>query len=460
MSLSAADNKTEKSSPAVPVPKPSLASASARRNENVAVVRIDTDVLKEANIRLGVNYTIMPLAPVEASTYTSEHGRPTVPSINLRASPIASGFHADLFHNHQNAVFNSRTFFQVGDVKPSHQNQYGARFTTNVKSLGALTGTFSQRNVQGMVNGNVLVPLAGERTPQATDPNLRALIQRFLNAYPNQLPNRTDFDERALNTNAPQTIRDLDGSLRLDRDLSDKAKLLLSHTISRQHISAFQLVAGQNPDSDIHNHRSRATLVYSPSSSTDLSFGAGFTRVTSALRSEPNAVGPRVRMGYQIEELGPDSHFPIDRAQNVYRWGVVGAHRAGSNHTLTFGGDASRLQLNGIETNNTRGLIWFTSNFGRTGIQNLLFGTATTYEVTIGELSRGYRNWSGNLFLADQWRVNSRLQLYFGVRYNLEASPTEVNGWERAPYGCDCNNLSPRFHVAYQLPKQWMLRTG
>jgi hypothetical protein len=166
-------------------------------------------------------------------------------------------------------------------------------------------------------------------------------------------------------------------------------------------------------------------------------------------------------MGYQIEELGPDSHFPIDRAQNTFRWGLVGSHRLdGGRHTITFGGDAARLQLNGIETNNTRGLIWFTSNFGRTGIQNLLFGTATTYEVTIGELSRGYRNWSGNLFVADQWRVNSRLQLYYGLRYNAEGSPTEVNHWERAPYGCDCNNLSPRFHVAYQLRDQWMLRTG
>lgn len=458
-----ADNKTDKpATPAVPVAKPSLAAASARRNENVALVRIDTDVLKEANIRLGVNYTILPLAPVEASTYTSEHGRPSVPGINLRAAPIASsGFHGDLFWNHQNSVFNARTFFQVGGVKPSHQNQYGGRFTTNVKSLGALTGSFSQRNVQGMVNGNVLVPLANERTPTATDPQLRALVQRFLNAYPNQLPNRTDFDERALNTNAPQTIREIDGSLRLDRDLGSRMKLFLSHAIGRQHISAFQLVAGQNPDSDIHNQRSRATVVYSPSASTDLSIGVGFTRITSALLPEPNAVGPRVRMGYQIEELGPDSHFPIDRAQNTFRWGLVGSHRiGGGRHTITFGGDASRLQLNGIETNNTRGLIWFTSNFGRTGIQNLLFGTATTYEVTIGELSRGYRNWNGNLFVADQWRVNSRLQLYYGLRYNAEASPTEVNRWERAPYGCDCNNFSPRFHVAYQLRGQWMLRSG
>lgn len=143
------------------------------------------------------------------------------------------------------------------------------------------------------------------------------------------------------------------------------------------------------------------------------------------------------------------------------RYGMTGSHRLdGGRHTLSFGGDMTRLQLNGIESNNSRGLIWFTSNFGRTAIENLRAGTATTYEVNVGEFARGFRNWSGNLFLGDQWRVNSRLSLYYGLRYNFEAAPHEVNNWNPIPYPCDCNNVSPRFHIALQLPRQWVLRTG
>ncbi len=465
--LAALLTAADKNPPAAPVPppakpaKPSLAAAAARRNENVAVNRIDRDVLKEANVRLGVNYAIVPQVPVETSAYASELGRPNAELSVLRPVPAFSGWHADLFANHQNSVFNARTFFQAGPVKPSRQNHYGGRFTTQVRGLGDLTANFNQRKIRGMVNGNVLVPLANERTPTATDPALRALIQRFLDAYPNELPNRPDFDERALNTNAPQAVNEIDGTLRLDRRLSEKASLFLSHAVNRQRVDAFQLVAGQNPDTAVHSNRSRATLLYRPSPAADLAFGAGFTRVTSLLAPEPNAVGPRVRMGYQIEELGPDSHFPIDRAQNTFRFGLVGTHRiAGGRHTLTFGGDASRQQLNGIESNNSRGLFWFTSNFGRPAIQNLLAGTATTYEVNVGEFSRGFRNWGANLFLADQWRVNSRLSIYYGLRYYLESAPYEVNRWNPIPYGCDCNNISPRFHIALELPRQWVLRTG
>jgi hypothetical protein len=287
------------------------------------------------------------------------------------------------------------------------------------------------------------------------------LIERYLAAYPAELPNRPDFDERALNTNAPQHIDEINANLRLDRGLTSKTRLFLFHAIGRQYVDAFQLVAGQNPDMNVHNQRARATVSHALSPATDLSIGFGFTRVRSALYPEPNAVGPRVRMGYQIEELGPDSQFPINRAQNTFRFGMHGSHRAGGGrHTLTFGGDGSRFQFNGVETNNQRGVILFISNFGRTAIENLRAGAATTYEVTIGEMARGFRSWSGSAYFADQWRASGRLQLYFGIRYSLEGAPNEVRGWNEIPYRCDCYNFSPRFHIGWQLPRGWMLRTG
>lgn len=421
--------------------------------------RIDTDGMKEANIRLGGTYVIVPQTPSEASVYTAEHGRPASELIVLRPTSPVSGFHGELFAIHQNSIFNARTFFQVGGVKPSRQNNYGGRFTTEVKGLGFLTGTFANRKIRGMVNGNVLVPLADERTPTTNDPALRALISRYLAAYPTELPNRPDFDERALNTNAPQRIDELDSSLRLDRELNAKTRLFLSHAINRQEVDSFQFVAGQNPDMNIHNHRSRATLLFSPSARTDFSFGGGFTRNRSDLVPEPNAVGARVRMGYQIEELGPDSHFPIQRATNNFRFGFLGAHRTG-RHNWTFGGDATRYQLNGTETFNKRPTIYFTSNFGYTAIENLRAGRATNYEVAIGEMARGFRNWSAAGYFGDQWKVSNTLQIYWGLRYSLLTVPYEVDGLDTLPYRCDCNNFSPRLSIAWQLPRGWMMRTS
>ncbi|MBL8234820.1 MAG: hypothetical protein JNL98_40345, partial [Bryobacterales bacterium] len=66
------------------VSRPALTNAAARRNENVAIIRIDNDAMREANVRLGNNFTLVPQPPVEVSSYASEHGRPLGESIALR----------------------------------------------------------------------------------------------------------------------------------------------------------------------------------------------------------------------------------------------------------------------------------------------------------------------------------------------------------------------------------------
>ena len=456
--LLGADNPPPKAAPAPA--RAGLNRAASLRNENVQANRIDNDALKVNNVRLGDNVTLVSQPPVEANYFATEHGRPAGELIVPRPAAPISAWHGELSESLQNSVFNARTFFQVGPVRPSRQNQYGLRFA-GPSPAGALTGSFNQRKTRGMVNGNALVPLASERTPLTTDPAARPIVSRFLAAYGDELPNRPDFDQRALNTNSPQRIDEIDGMLRLERETGTRGRLALSHQISRQTIKAFQLVAGQNPNTEIHTQRARVNWRRQLSDYTEAGFGAGFTRVMSDLRPEPRAVGPRVRTGYQVEELGPDTPFPIHRAVNNFRGGAVFTHRAaGGGHTLTWGGDMTRTQLNGTETNNGRGVVWFGNNFGRTAIENMRMGTPTMYEVLLGEMARGYRNRGANLFAADQWKVNGRLQIYYGLRYNLETRPVEVNGLDRLPYGCDCNNFSPRFSLAWRGPREWMVRAS
>lgn len=444
-------------------PKPEVRTrldAAAQRNENVQVNRIDNEAIKEANVRLGSRLTIVSEPPAEMNYYATEHGRPPAESPFLRPSVVPPEWHGELYESHQNSVFNARTFFQVGPVLPSRRNSYGGRFTSRLGQLGDLTAAASQRKIRGMVNGNVLVPLAGERTPLAADPSVRAIVSRFLAAYPDLLPNRPDFDPRALNTNAPQRIDETDANVRLDREAGSQRSLGLFHAISRQRVRAFQLVAGQNPDAEIHAHRSRLTWRYT-APATSVALGFSFNRVKSLLVPEPRAVGPRVRLGFQIEELGPDSMFPIDRAENSFRYGGVVTRRAsGGSHELTLGGDLTRFQLNGIESNNQRGFFQFTNNYGRTALENLRLGVPSLYEVTVGELARGFRNWYLNLYFGDKWKLGPRLQIYYGLRYNAVTAPTEVNNFNQIPYGCDCNNFSPRFSIAWRLRWGWVLRTS
>ncbi len=435
--------------------------ATARRNENVAVYEIDTNAIKEANVRVGTTTTMVGEASVEATYFATEHGRPASESVVPRRASLPPGHHAELYWWHQNSVFNARTFFQVGSVEPSRRNGYSGRYTGDFGTLGFLTVDAGQTKVRGMVNGNVLVPLVSERTPLTTDPATAALVTRFLAAYPAVLPNRTDFDPRALNINSPQRTDETRADVRLDRDAGPKAKMAAFYSLSRQRVDAFQLVAGQNPDTEIHTHRARLAWRRTLGAGSELAVAGSFQRVKSLLLPEPNAVGPRVRFGYQIEELGPESQFPVDRAQNTFSYGaVLSRQAAGGRHALTLGGDVFRYQLNGIEANNARGQFQFGNNFGRSAIDNLRYGTPNYYEVTVGELARGYRNWSADVFIADRWRAYSRLQIYYGLRYSIETAPVEVDRIDVIPYHCDCNNFSPRLSLAYTAGGGWVARAS
>lgn len=448
LALFAAD--PPKPAPAKPVPR---MRTEAMRNENVAVYLIDTNAAKEANVRLGNRVQILTESPVEVSTFAGEQGNAASAQPFLAAPAKISNWHGELYHRHQNSIFNARAFFQVGGVKPSRQNSFGGRATGSVGKLGNLTVNLGQRLVRGMVNGNVLVPLFSERTPLTTDPAKRAWINRIFAAYPAEAPNRPDFDPRALNTNSPQRINATDFDVRLD-----KKELSGFYSRSQQQIDAFQLVAGQNPDTTLANQTGRLTWRRALSPTFNLQTGITFQRNVSLLVSPPGAVGPRVRFGYQIEELGPDSTFPVDRAQNSFRYGF-GAQKVMGRHTLYFGGDALRFQLNGIEANNLRGYYQFSNNFGRTAIENLRYGDPTNYEITLGSVSRGFRNWSGQAYVALRSQLHSRLQLYVGVRYSPDGSPNEVNNREPIPYPCDCNNFAPRLSLAWRATNAWTLRS-
>ncbi len=432
---------------------------SSQRNENVAVYQIDTNAIKEANVRLGTTPTAtLEFAP-DVQYYAAEHGRPASESLALKPAAAQSGFHGEGFWWHQNSVMNARTFFQAGPVKPSRRNIWGGRATGAFGKSLALTAIYGQSDIRGMVNGNVLVPLADERTPRTTDPAARALIASWLKAYPAELPNRPDFDIRALNTNAPQRIDAIAGTLRADAALPQGSKLIASHTIDRSRTLAFQLVAGQNPDTTIHSQRSRLAWIKTFSASTEMQAAGSFNRIRSLLVSPPGAAGPRVRFGYQIEELGPDSMFPVDRATNTYRGGLAFSHISGRRQ-LFWGGDYTRFQLNGIESGNLRGYYQFANNFGRIAIENFLLGAPSSYEIALGDLSRGYRNYAINGYFGARWQISSILQIQSGVLWFLDSRPVEVHGKERIPYDTDGNNFSPRISLAWRPGREWLIRAA
>ena len=194
------------------------------------------------------------------------------------------------------------------------------------------------------------------------------MVSRFLDAYPAEAPNRPDFDPRALNTNAPQRIDEIDGDFRLDRQPGARGRLSLFHAISRQSIDAFQLVAGQNPDTDIHTHRSRSPDIYARlSDNTEAGVGdSRFTRVIADLRAGAQRGGAAgAHRVTRWRNSVRTASFPSTARRTPFAgaWSVQ-PDRGRRPHALTWGGDVTRFQLNGIETNNNRGSSGSTTTSG------------------------------------------------------------------------------------------------
>lgn len=425
------------------------AAGESRRNENVQFNLIDNNALKYLNIRLGTNVSITTEFNPEKKYFGTEFGNPPAGQIHLGASKAPADFHGGISFTRSDALFNARSFFQVGGVQPAHENDYGFTTTFALWRGAHLSLDGAWQTLRGSVNGNVLVPLASERTPLTTDPAIAQLVQRWIDAYPKALPNRTDIDPRALNTNSPQSIDTGASTERLDQILGPRDRLALQHSFTNQKVMAFELVAGQNPDTNTKSHTARITWDHRFNERSLADITIGVDRVHSLLTPEPNAVGPQVIIGTSFQTLGPGATIPIDRRLTRFRYAAL-YRRSSGNHTFSVGGEVDRLRNNGLESSSERGNYYFRSDFGRDAITNFRLGIASRYSGAVGDGYRGFRGFEQQFFAGDVWRPRSDFTLNYGIRYSPVTAPSEVNHLTPINFNCACTNFGPNFGFAWK----------
>lgn len=437
-------------------------TAAEERNPNIFIYRIDlNDLRNRLNVGRGPDPTYVPEFLAEQNYFGVEFGAPLFQFNLLRPRTLASAWRGSVYYLHQNSVLNARNFFNVGPLLPSRVNSYdltagGPLFSRKL----SLLLDFGQTITTGMVNGNIQAPSSTQLIPRSPDPQLNAVISNILRAYPAQLPNLIlPNGQMQLNSNAPRNIHATDSLGRLDFKPKDDTSYAFRYSINNYNEEPFQLVAGQNPQTFLRSQGAYTSWTRTFSPATVARIGFHYDRATADLEPTKRfsdlfaplgiTTVPDIKFNSQsFADIGPGLQFPRRRVQNRFQPYVDFSHTMG-RHTLKAGGSSARVQVNDLQSDTSRGLVTFSTDFGRSEVENLLLGTPSNFTKTLGNLYRGFRNWEHSAFVEDQFRVRPGLSLSLGLRYEMFTTPTEVNHLTNVGPPTDKNNFAPRFGFAW-----------
>ena len=173
--------------------------------------------------------------------------------------------------------------------------------------------------------------------------------------------------------------------------------------------------------------------------------------------------------------IGGATNLPQDRRDNTYQF-VDNLIWIKSAHTLKFGFDVRRFQSNLYFISQGRGIFNFNTPANSTTVPtsgnpfaDLLLGIPTSTQRNPRGPSTYSRTTSFNVYAHDDWKVNSRLTLNLGLRWELNTPMTEKyntiasfdpktgqiraagqNGVPANLFKYDYNNLAPRLGFAWQ----------
>ncbi len=115
-------------------------------------------------------------------------------------------------------------------------------------------------------------------------------------------------------------------------------------------------------------------------------------------------------------------------------------------HSMTFGGELRRIQLNTQSNPNPRGGFVFTGLATGNDFADLLLGLPFNTTEQFGNPNLYLRSWGVSAFAQDDWRVSKTFTFQYGLRYEAVTPPVELND---NLVNLDISNLADIARVAH-----------
>jgi hypothetical protein len=466
---------------------------------------------------------------VQTNTYSAEFGRSGGAVINASYRSGTNEFHGSGWEFHRNTALNAVGFFKpaLGVKPPLHRNQFGFTFGGPIikdrtfffgdyeafrqiqKNLAfSILPTLAQR--QGILAVAVRNPITGVDYAAGTQIPLTPFAQKVLNELP--APNLTgqganNYQELVLNRNFNDKY-----NIRIDHKITDNFSLFGRWSYRKSKEFQGPNIPGpsgsnQNGFVDILNKQLTLGTTYAFRNASVLDARFSYSKINAGKRP-PLVGGPSPFELYGITGLPPDTSvtggLPTQTIGGFAQLGRQSTNPQFQNPTnvdvrlsysfalghQSFKTGYEYLAVNTAvqDTNPLLGLDTYTGQFSRptsAGANNLYnladfyFGFRSQYELanlTVAQMRQRFHF----AFIQDDIRVNSKLTLNLGLRYEFGTPYYEKNNqlsnydpatnsiilakkgslYDRSLVDPDYNNFGPRLGFAYNVFNKTVLRGG
>ena len=468
---------------------------------------------------------------VVTSPYSAEYGRSPGAAISVTTKSGTNEIHGTVYDFYRNERFDANDFFskRAGADKPANdQNQFGANLGGPILKDKAFffvdyEGTRIKRGVirltrvptaddrRGVFAGAVRDPLTGQPFPNNTIPTSRidpvAAAMLALIPEANQSGSNNFFRQ-------PDLLDDSDRVLgRVDYRPSDRDSFFARYihsTRARFIPGAFGGVVDGTGTSGFGDQSIKSkglvvgyTRIFSAATLNEFRFS--WMAADSDAVQEPfgQAPPPGARVpgvpidpavdggitgvnisgffgGPGLGRIGSPDFLP--KFQRTRQFEVLNtlSHLRG-NHQLKFGFNVLAPMKNEyLDIPGARGTLTFNGQFSGNAFADFLLGYVQGAQLT-NVYVVDQRHWATSFFMQDDWKVNPKLSLNLGLRYDfitpaLEAQNRQTNFVpegggrlifasdgsleDRGLVNSDKNNFAPRLGIVYKATEKTVLRGG
>jgi hypothetical protein len=416
---------------------------------------------------------------VLTQTFNAEYGGHGGAVIEMISKSGRNQFHGSLWELHRGASLDAKNYFDLGTspVPQFVRNQFGAGlggpvkrnrtfFFVNYEGFREVQASTAIATVPDALTHQGLLPSAGNPSActSATPSGCVAIpmnpsIQPFLKLLPpSNGPGNGDGTGELITANKGTTRED-HGMVRVDHNFSSTHSLFARYTVDDS--SSQVPYVGTPPGTyvpgfpAIHLARNQYGTIqdrtkFGPQWINELRFGVNRTTASSSVDNTHPGLSTSLIPGQPFGMIdiggmsltGNSPFFPLSDFSTVYQVQDQLSRTIG-RHTLKFGVEFRRLQINGALDFVANGLYTFQdlTPFGlqasstNPALEFFLKGLPLSYvgvNPSNANSDRGYRESVASGFAQDFVRVNSRLTVNVGLRYDFYSNPTEAFGRESA----------------------------